>query len=390
MAPEPLLNPQKSNRFRFPGTWGGILLLYLVSRIILLFFGVMSMQARGVQDHNYTHNLHLTDNTNPYLEVVYRWDAVWYVDIAREGYLAQRSNPNYAQWTEIPFATGFFPLVPLLIRTAHVLIPEWYLAGALTGLLLGAMALLLLTAEIRDRMGEEVETGVGLLFLVFPSAIFLSLPFAESLVLIGFVALARGVRLRQWEWIVLGGLITALAKPIGILLPLALIFVKRDRWRESLIAGLAWMAGLLLVFFVFYTETGLPLAPFLRQNLSRGFPSGPWRGFVHFFVSEKYLFGWHGSWVDFIWALSFILLMTRASIARRFDRLTLVWGWILLLAPLSSTMVSYQRLSVAAFPVLVEIALLARKPSIRAVLYVLFSGLLFLWVFRYATFQWVG
>lgn len=56
-----------------------------------------------------------------------RWDAAWYVEIARDGYHYEPSAPSNP---------AFFPLYPLLIRAVHalLLLPEndyWWLAIAI-------------------------------------------------------------------------------------------------------------------------------------------------------------------------------------------------------------------------------------------------------------------
>jgi hypothetical protein len=56
-----------------------------------------------------------------------RWDAGWYVEIARDGY---RYEPG------VPSNAAFFPLYPLLIRAVHalLLLPEndyWWLIIAI-------------------------------------------------------------------------------------------------------------------------------------------------------------------------------------------------------------------------------------------------------------------
>ena len=115
-----------------------ILSIFLGSRILLALLSVFILRSVGINGYNYTHNLHLEGNRSATIEVFYRWDAVWYLDIAQNGYLQQRDNPNYARWRDAPFATGFFPLLPLIIRVVYLLAGHWALAGILTGLLLGA------------------------------------------------------------------------------------------------------------------------------------------------------------------------------------------------------------------------------------------------------------
>src|SRR6185436_18681127 len=62
-----------------------------------------------------------------------RWDSVWYLAIANDGYPA-----------DDPRRTAFFPLYPLLVRAADALVRDPIVAGALVSLVCFAVALVLL------------------------------------------------------------------------------------------------------------------------------------------------------------------------------------------------------------------------------------------------------
>jgi Gpi18-like mannosyltransferase len=62
-----------------------------------------------------------------------RWDSVWFLAIANDGYPA-----------DDPRRAAFFPLYPLLVRAAAVVVREPIVAGALVSVLCFAVALVLL------------------------------------------------------------------------------------------------------------------------------------------------------------------------------------------------------------------------------------------------------
>jgi len=56
---------------------------------------------------------HISPTSHPWVNMLSRWDAVWYFEIARDGY---RYEPG------VPSNAAFFPLYPLLIRAVHALL----------------------------------------------------------------------------------------------------------------------------------------------------------------------------------------------------------------------------------------------------------------------------
>lgn len=112
-----------------------------------------------------------------------RWDAVWYLVIARHGYV---DDPSAA----------FFPLYPLLLRG---------LGGSVAaGILLSCACLLVALAVLREltalELGDEAARWTVLMLAFSPMAFFLSAVYSESL----FLALTAGavlaVRRERWAW----------------------------------------------------------------------------------------------------------------------------------------------------------------------------------------------
>jgi Gpi18-like mannosyltransferase len=111
-----------------------------------------------------------------------RWDSGWYNDIIVEGYRAD--SPSSA----------FYPLYPLISYTVETLIgSDQWLALLLVANVAAIITVLLLTKFIRDELGEEVALLSLTFFCFFPSSMFLSAGYTESLcllfILLSFVLL---------------------------------------------------------------------------------------------------------------------------------------------------------------------------------------------------------
>ena len=159
-----------------------------------------------------------------------RYDAGWYYQIARYGYLFVAGGPSVGVGK--PGKIAYFPLYPLLMRYAGQLFgrtgPAMYLGGILvswTAFVLAMVALFIL-AE-RDLPRDRAEQAV-LLTAIFPFSFFFGMVYTESLFLLLTVVSFYGFRSRRW---LLGGASGALATATrvnGILILPALAWLA---WR---------------------------------------------------------------------------------------------------------------------------------------------------------------
>src|SRR4051794_18829357 len=168
-----------------------------------------------------------------------RWDSVWYLGIAHGGYDGT--------------STAFFPLYPLLVRglapggqPAALLFTAYALSLASLG---GALYLLRRLAELE--LGRDAARRTVLLLAFFPGALWLGVPYSESLFLLLSVGALYAARTGHWAW---AGVCAALASGtrsagIVLLVPLALIWWRgraRDlAWLGLAPAGLAAYSGYL-------------------------------------------------------------------------------------------------------------------------------------------------
>lgn len=205
-----------------------------------------------------------------------RWDAFWYLRIATDGY---GTPDDHAQ-------AAFYPLYPLLLRAGGWVVGSPLAAGMLISLacFLGALVLLHRLAALE--LGESVARPTVLLVAFFPSALFFSAVYAESLFLLVSVGAFLAARHERWAWAgVLGGL-AALTRNSGVLLllPLAILFLygprpggapafRRARWlpRYRLTPQALWLAlvplGLALYLGWSAAALGDVFAPYHAQAL---------------------------------------------------------------------------------------------------------------------------
>jgi Mannosyltransferase (PIG-V) len=195
-----------------------------------------------------------------------RWDAVWYLRIAEHGYSSSR-------------APAFYPLYPLLIRAGTTLFGGPLVVGASISVVSGTIALLLIHRLSRLDLNESQSRLSVLLIAFFPTALFLSTVYSESLFLalsVGSIYAARQVR---WARAGLLGGLAAATRPEGVLLvlPLALL-LGRPRLRP-VAAWLGLVPAGLVAYMLFMAMSGHGLlAPLHAESVWGRRFAGPLAG----------------------------------------------------------------------------------------------------------------
>ena len=327
-----------------------ILLPFAVTRAGLLLVGVLALGLMGSVRDRMPGNLVAHLPAPLPLEIWARWDSEWYLLIAEKGYqsgdLLARYGPNYRAEDTV----GFFPLYPLLIRA----LAASGIGSLAAALLLSNLALLaaltLLYELIRDRCGDEAALSAVWALLCFPTSLFLSAVYSESLSLAltlgAFLAARRG----RWGWVALAGFCCALSRPTGLLaaLPLAWeVLERRGGWRGWVSLG-GFPAGTVAFSLYCFRAFGDPLAWVHRQERWRGLLSGPWRAFQRFTEQPPQIHGAHNSLLELVTALAFLAALV--PMVRRFPRSWGTHALISVLVPLCSTLWSFGRLSLLTFP----------------------------------------
>ena len=236
-------------------------------------------------------------NVQPLLFTMWtRWDGQIYLGIAQHGYLRSAQSPN----------TAFFPLYPWLMQ----LLTGWSTNGLVyvAGLLISNVALLALLVFLVALGRLDFDDGVGrraaIYYLVFPTTLFLSATYAESLFLALLVASFYFARRGEFALSGVIGFFAALTRPFGFLLvvPIAWESIRR---RRLPVAAIGPLLGPLVYFGWLWLQLGDPLLWFKAQAAWSRQLAFPWHGFVRYLQMQA---GWFFpptlTWIDLIAAVA--------------------------------------------------------------------------------------
>lgn len=324
---------------------------------------------------------------HPWLNALSRWDGEAYLSIARDGYSFEpgtRSN------------VAFAPLLPMLMRGLAALAgraddDSLLIAGFIVvnaALLIG---LVYLVALGRMELDEEAARRAVLYLLVFPTTVFLTALYPESLFLA--LAIASVFEARRGRWWSAGALaaLGSLARPFGVVLviPLALerILQRRSGRRPGpelvalampFAAFLGWQAYLDRI-------SGDPLLFLTAQQAYGRRPSPPWEGVLDLFDPSVY---------GDPWLVLGVLGAATALVIGSWRLLrpsTAACGTAIFLVTLSSgTLTSFPRYALALFPGFLVLGLLGRHRAIHVGYLAVASLLSALLTAMFAAWYWVA
>ncbi len=231
---------------------------FAVSRII--FYSVAIIAIFTIPEYTGDDYTPRDFETHPLIDASMRWDAGWYVDIARDGY----------EWDgEGEASVAFFPLFPMLLKAALVVIPDsfLYLFAVLLNHAIFFVALLPVWLYAYRFGGRPVAQRTLLFLCLFPTGFFFNAVYTEALFLL--VSATALLALHRSNYLVAGaaGFLTSLTRPSGVLLGLPfLIQLWRDRtddWRASVVRGWPIVlipTGLFVYMGYLWYAFGRPLA----------------------------------------------------------------------------------------------------------------------------------
>lgn len=338
-------------------------------------------------------------SARPFLGLWYAWDASWYAAIALNGY--QASGP------EAP-GLAFWPLLPLLealvSRLALLIFPPVSPGAAVmwAGLLvvfcafLGGAALVyrLVAADHGPDVARRATT-----FLAFaPGAFYYTAPYPEALLLAGVAGCLLALRHQRWLLAGLAGMAAAVAHVPGCLLALPFAWEYLLRRRGRIGPSVLWLLliplgpGLWLLYL--WTLTGDFLAP---VTAARAFwthrPAWPWETVAH---AIPLAFRQPYPDVQVLLNLVATLLAAGAAVwALRAGHAS--WGlWTVALLALYLSLPAYEpldgmlRYSLAALPIWLLLARMARHPALEAGILGLLTTLLGLLTAMFIRGYWIA
>jgi hypothetical protein len=352
----------------------------------------------------------LTRDSGLLFDVWARWDSVWFLRIAEDGYGATEEA-----------AAAFYPLYPLLVGLlGRVLFGHYVLAGVLVSLAacLGAFALLYrLTAA---RLGDAGARRAVLYLAVFPFAIFLGAVYSESLFLLA--ALASFALAERGSFLGAGTAagLAWLTRPLGIaLLPALALIAWRAPERSRALLGLVAAPALFVLYPLYlWWRVDDPLAfVHAEDTWSRDLsPLGPLGG-----VWDGLRAGWAGvqqlassSDTTRYWSavqdtdpdrvaainlaqLAFLVLFAVLTVVawRQFGAPYGLFAAVSLAIPLSVPserwpLLSIQRFGLVVFPLFMALAVLGSRPRVHTGVVVVSAVFLGVVSAQWALWQWVA
>ena len=186
----------------------------------------------------------LVQKINPFLLLI-RWDSFHYLNIiSGEG-----------------GSLVFFPLYTWITRIFSLFFSPIF-SGFLVSFLSLAIALYFLSKLIKENYNKEISNRSLILLLLFPTAVFFSLIYTESLFLALIVAFFYYAQKKNWLVAAIIGFFACLTRNVGIFLwPVYLVYILTDSYSHLLKKKETWYSlliplGLLSYCFYCYLISG--------------------------------------------------------------------------------------------------------------------------------------
>jgi hypothetical protein len=202
-----------------------------------------------------------------------RWDSVWYLAIANDGYPADDAR-----------RAAFFPLYPMLVRAGHAVVGSSIVAGALVSLACFAAALVVLHRLTEIELGAPAARAAVWALALFPGAVFFTSVYSEALYLALSVGCIYAARTGRWAWAGGLGALGAATRSAGVLLvvPLLVMWLLRADGGRRRAGDAAWIAvvpaGLAGFCAALALGGGDAFAPFHAQDIWYRHFAGPFAG----------------------------------------------------------------------------------------------------------------
>ena len=326
-----------------------------------------------------------------------RWDALWLLRIASNGYAPGDGS------------AAFFPLYPLLVRGLSTLLGGHPLAAALIVSNVAFLAALIAFYALSRREFDRETARRAVLYLaVFPTSLFLIAPYTESLFLLLSITSLHSAR--RGRWLVAGatGALAGATRSVGLLLvlPLAIEAVTQARRisrrgvrlkRLTLALGCSALAacGTLAYLAYWRAVSGDWLTPFKEQDQWLRELSGPWASIAGATTTAfRYIGAYPGGYHQLDWIVAVVAVIAAAWVLWRAPLPFGVYTWASLLIPLSfiftsRPLMSLPRLVLPVFPIFWAIARFSQRWRIHEALIACSAALLAVMTLLFVNWYWV-
>jgi Gpi18-like mannosyltransferase len=365
---------------RFNQTVREVLIDFVATRIAIIIIAELAAVIIGQRA-----GVHVQESSHALLAVWGRWDAVHYLDIATQGY----------QGTDM----AFFPLYPILIRIVGSLAGNHLVAGLLISNATFFFGLLYLYKLLEHEYDRAVARRAIFYVSIFPTSVFFSAVYTESLFFMLTVASFYYMRGRRWWLAAALGLLAALTRVEGVLLivPFVIEWLSqpqplRARALGGLAAGLLIPLGLAVYMAYLWVLRADPLYFSHVQIHWNRHLAPPW-------VSVANAFGkvLHATGAQVVAHQSLEIAFTALMIG------VLIAGWhalrpsyiaymgLSILVPMStSNLMSMPRFALVLFPMFAILARWGERPWVNNVILAFSLPLLGLFTVLFADWYWVA
>lgn len=321
------------------------------------------------------------------LDVWGRWDAQHYLSIATQGYHG--------------IDVAFFPLYPFLVHVLGGFIGDHLIAGLLISNLAFAIALAYLYALVRLEYGDQSAAYRTVFYIaIFPTAIFFSAVYTESLFLL--LTVASVYYARRGNFITAGvfGALASMTRVEGVLTALPLAYEVWRAWRErrgtTLARGVVGLAlvplGLIAYMGYLYALQGDPMAfSKVQADWNRHF-APPWVAIANttrLIFQGPFASGSAVHVIELVFTAAFLALLV---VAFRMLRPSYAWYFAAsLIVPMcTASLMSMPRFELVMFPAFMLLGLWGARPSVNSALVSFFLPFLGLFTILFANWYWLA
>jgi Gpi18-like mannosyltransferase len=381
----------KVNRSYF----SALLILFTSRLIVALAFVFSAKFVRRVGDI-------FPDVTPRWYRYLLRWDASWYLKIAGEGYSSYNGNDLVQQ------SMAFPPLYPLISRAVAVILGISDGVSLLVVANISIVIAVLLTFKlVKEDFGDETALYAVAALSFFPTSLFFSAGYTESLALL--LTVSCFLLLKKKRFVLASVLIslTLATRPTSVVLMLVLVWelwrgFSGDLRRLATIGASCLIiatSGLWMYMIYLWVVFNRPLAAVTSHRAWHG--SGSVREFVQILTLQPFR-----RLVDILelgpfpiplapwFFLLFVLLL--AFFHKRLPTSYALYAMGVLLTPyiIASGNVgfgSFPRYQLLAFPIFIIIGDRFKRWSwLRLSIIGLFAAMLFMYTAFYAQYFWIG
>ncbi|GAC1584493.1 MAG: hypothetical protein NVS3B28_05730 [Candidatus Velthaea sp.] len=368
---------------------------FLVTRVSIVVIAELAAIVIGQRP-----GTHYAASQNPVLAVWGRWDAEHYLNVARYGYSG----------TEV----AFFPLYPVLIRMLGAITGNNVIAGLIVSNVASFFGLLFFYKLAEHQYNRHVAQRATFYVSIFPTAIFFTAVYTESLFFALTVASFYYIRERRWLTAGAIAFFASLTRVEGVLLAvpfliewLVTLFGSGRSISQAFSEAVKWPVDHLVRPIVGLALVPLGLAVYMGYLwVLRGDPlyfthvqahwgrhlAPPWVSFGHSFELIAHA---HNPQVIAaqVLEIAFTVLMVAVLIAgwKRLRPSYLAYMAVSILIPMStSSLMSMPRFALVLFPMFVMFGLWGGRPSANNAIVAFSLPLLGLFTVLFADWYWVA